>query len=439
MLDDKCNSHEIKPHARRARCVFRTRIDLHAVRSRTSLNEFEMAFIVLIFVLCTCFIFSETQMRKEAYMSVPQLITSAGYPTEKHRVKTTDGYILQMHRIPAGRRTIRRSGTPNAKGKKAVLIVHGLLGSSSDFVIMGPDRSLGYILADAGYDVWLGNLRGNMYTAHQTLHRNNTEFWDYSFEEHGKLDAPAMIDKVLNVTGLNRLLYIGYSMGTTTFFTMMSQRPEYNDKIIAFIALAPAVYLDNAKFLANTLLKTVNIPATMRSRGIISATIDPNAMEFILTSFCRIKDLENDICMRVISGLVGEDYEQTDLELTPIFLKKMQPASWRQLEHFGKIAVTGVFTSWEDGLWGTVKAYNLSNVAVPVSLFYGENDQLTEKSQVMRLAAELNNTGVLESVGPSGNWPFNHLDFVMAKDIGNMLNRPLAKYVQKLFNKYDTD
>lgn len=72
----------------------------------------------------------------------PQLITKAGYPSERHRANTSDGYILQLHRIPAGRRAARRSGA-TAKGKKAVLIVHGLLGSSSDFIIMGPDRSLG--------------------------------------------------------------------------------------------------------------------------------------------------------------------------------------------------------------------------------------------------------------------------------------------------------
>ncbi|KAM3965933.1 lipase 1 [Aphomia sociella] len=397
-----------------------------------------MAINVFILVLCACFIISESQMRKEAYMTVPQLITSAGYPVEKHRVKTSDGYILQMHRIPAGRRAPRRSAT-NAKGKKAVIIVHGLLGSSLDFVIMGPDRSLAFILADAGYDVWLANLRGNLHTTHQTLHRNNTEFWAYSFHEHGKLDAPALIDKVLDVTGLSKILYIGYSMGTTTFFTMMSQRPEYNDKLIAFIALAPAVFMDNNRFMANIMLKTINIPATMRARGVISATIEPSVLEFVLSSFCRIKDLETDICLRMIYAVIGEDYGQTDVDLMPIVMKRMQPASWRQLEHFGKIALTGVFTSWEDGLWGAVKPYNFSKINIPVLLFYGDNDQLTEKTQIMRLAAELNKTGVLESMQSACAWPFNHLDFVVAKDVGNLLNRPLVKHVDKIFNKYGSD
>lgn len=72
----------------------------------------------------------------------PRLIQAAGYPVEKHRATTADGYVLQMHRIPAGRRSARRSNS-GGKGKKAVLMVHGLLGSSGDFIIMGPNRSLG--------------------------------------------------------------------------------------------------------------------------------------------------------------------------------------------------------------------------------------------------------------------------------------------------------
>ncbi|CAG5057873.1 unnamed protein product [Parnassius apollo] len=376
-------------------------------------------------------------MRKEAYETVPQLITAAGYPAERHRATTPDGYVLQMHRIPAGRRTSRRSG-PSGKGKKVVLLVHGLIGSSADFVIMGPDRSLGYILADAGYDVWIGNLRGNYYTSHQNLTRSDPKFWEYSFHEHGKYDVPAQIDKVLSVTGNSKLLYVGYSMGSTSFFIMMSERPEYNEKVVAFIGLAPAVYLNQIKPLAENTLKDLNIVNTLRSQGMLSLAFRPELIDFVVSTMCRVKQPEGEMCMRLAFPFVGEDYEQIDWDIMmPVIVVRIQPASWRQLEHFGKIAITGVFTSWEDGLFGAVKPYNLSNVKVPVTLLYGENDQLTEKSQIMRLAKELRKTGMLEEIRPGCNWPkFNHLDFVYAKDLGNLLNRPLVKHVDKMFNKY---
>ncbi|KAJ8728507.1 hypothetical protein PYW07_006203 [Mythimna separata] len=390
----------------------------------------KLCFLLLVSVYC------EAQtLRKEAYMTVPNLIKAAGYPIEKHRVTTPDGYILQMHRIPAGRRSARRTGDLSAKGKKAVLIVHGLMGHSGDFVIMGPERSLAYLLADAGYDVWLANLRGNLYTSHTTLKRNDKKFWEYSFHEHGKYDLPEMIDKVLNVTGLEKIMYLGYSMGTTSFFTMMSQRPEYNQKLIAFVALAPAVYLNNAKPIANLFLNTMDLPNVLKARGMLA--VQPQLLQSLIANVCNLKQPETDLCTTFIYALVGEDYEQNDLDMAPVYLYRIQPASWRQLEHFGKICLTGEFTTFSGGLYGPVKPYNISNVKIPVSILYGENDQLTEKSQVMRLADELKANGVLEEVRPGCSWPkFNHLDFVFAKDVGTLFNIPLVKHIDRMYNKY---
>lgn len=44
-------------------------------------------------------------------------------------------------------------------------------------------------------------------------------------------DLPATIDYVLKVTQVEELYYVGFSMGTTIFWAMMSDRPEYNHKV----------------------------------------------------------------------------------------------------------------------------------------------------------------------------------------------------------------
>lgn len=59
-----------------------------------------------------------------------QLITKDGYPLETHHVTTDDGYILGLHRIPT------KSGRP-------VIIMHGILDSSSTWVLGGPKTGLG--------------------------------------------------------------------------------------------------------------------------------------------------------------------------------------------------------------------------------------------------------------------------------------------------------
>lgn len=98
-----------------------------------------------------------------------------GYPIENHTVKTEDGYILTLHRIPYG-------ANDSAVNKKSVIINHGLTSSAGDFLILGPGRSLGFLLADSGYDVWLMNSRG---TSHSNKHvfmdekNNKREFYNF--------------------------------------------------------------------------------------------------------------------------------------------------------------------------------------------------------------------------------------------------------------------
>jgi lysosomal acid lipase/cholesteryl ester hydrolase len=52
-------------------------------------------------------------------------------------VTTEDGYILTMHRIPYSPKS------PAAPNKSVVFLQHGLLGSSADWIILGPKKSLG--------------------------------------------------------------------------------------------------------------------------------------------------------------------------------------------------------------------------------------------------------------------------------------------------------
>ncbi|RKP01434.1 hypothetical protein CXG81DRAFT_1923, partial [Caulochytrium protostelioides] len=179
-------------------------------------------------------------------------------PIETHYVTTPDGYILALHRIPgsrgerrapASRVSLRQSAasrqrqhdSAQRKQRPAVLLWHGFL-MCSEVWVCTPDTnlSLAFTLADAGYDVWMGNTRGNKYSCkHISLKPNQDAFWDFSMDHLVLHDLPASVDYVLKTAGAPSLSYVGFSQGTAQGFAALSLSRELNQKINLFIALAP--------------------------------------------------------------------------------------------------------------------------------------------------------------------------------------------------------
>lgn len=133
------------------------------------------------------------------------------------------------------------------KKRPVVFLQHGILADSSTWCSSGSDRSLAFVLADEGYDVWMGNSRGNLYSrSHVSLNPDTDElYWRFSWQHMSEYDLPAMIDAILKVTRTQKLYYIGHSQGTLTAFTRLAEDPEFNDKIHLMIGLGPVATLGN--------------------------------------------------------------------------------------------------------------------------------------------------------------------------------------------------
>ena len=167
------------------------------------------------------------------------MITDAGFHSEEHQVVTYDGYILTIHRI-----LNPDLGSPH--GKPVVLLQHGLLSDSADWIIGDREKAFGFLLADAGYDVWLGNFRGNMYSRnHTTLDPDQEIFWRFSWDQMGEFDLPAMLQYVRDLTGRQQMLYVGHSKGTRAFWVMMNRHPEMNSVISLMVGMVPVAASTN--------------------------------------------------------------------------------------------------------------------------------------------------------------------------------------------------
>ena len=76
---------------------------------------------------------------------------------------------------------------------------HGLLDSANCWVMNYADVAPAFVAARAGYDVWLGNSRGNTYSCAHVEYdpwKNEKKFWDFDWVDMGHYDIPATLDYI---------------------------------------------------------------------------------------------------------------------------------------------------------------------------------------------------------------------------------------------------
>lgn len=150
-------------------------------------------------------------------MAFGELVEDDRLYFQAHQVTTIDGYKLTMHRISSTPfPNITRKGYHQEEKKRIAFLQHGILSSSETF-IMRRNESLAFKLARQGFDVWLGNNRGNAYSRfhknyHPELNKSQSAlYYDYSFYDMAKYDLPAMIDYALTTSNTDQLAYVGHS------------------------------------------------------------------------------------------------------------------------------------------------------------------------------------------------------------------------------------
>ncbi|KAK9891680.1 hypothetical protein WA026_015648 [Henosepilachna vigintioctopunctata] len=360
----------------------------------------------------------------DEYLSVSELITKYGYPVEEHFVETKDGYILKMHRIPPTKQGIKPCN-------RTVFLMHGLLTSSADWIIMGPDKSIAYHLANLGYDVWMGNSRGNTESRNHTKWSpNELKFWKFSWHEIGTKDVPAMIDYILDTTKQKALYHIGHSQGTTSFYVMCSELPEYNDKIIAHYSLAPVAYMTHAYSpLIRFISKFTGVVETLINMlGIGEFLPKSPLITFLGNSFCQAGELTEVLCKDFIFILVGFDQSEFDVEGLPIYLGHTPAgSSAMQMLHYLQLFNSGGFHQYDYSPFNALHygpshilsppVYDLNKITTPVHLFHSKNDWFSNVEDVHRLCSELGNCASKTLVSEE---KFNHMDFTVglrAKEI----------------------
>lgn len=364
--------------------------------------------------------------------NVSEIIIDKGYPVEEHEVETSDGFVLSVQRLPWGRKG-RSNKIHEAGKKKPVFLLHYLLGSSADWVINLPEQSLPYILADSGYDVWLGNVRGNTCSRHLRYKRHEKEFWDFSFDEMIEYDLPAMLDHVLNTTGRERLLFVGHSQGTLILFGLLAERPEYNDKIELFAAMGPVTTVTYMKSPIRYLAPFVEDAAAIFAMfGEYDFLPSSALMKLAAGTVCQFEESRS-LCESVIFFICGPEGQQFNKTRLPVLVSHTPAGtSVRNMRHYAQLVLSERFQKFDFGetrnriRYGqeAPPEYNLSMVSAPVALYWSLGDWLADPRDVSQLRDRLPRLVLDFRVRDP---KFTHLDFTLGIGARQLVYEPLMK------------
>ncbi|KAB0799466.1 hypothetical protein PPYR_07346 [Photinus pyralis] len=368
-------------------------------------------------------------------LEVPDIVKRNGYPLEQYEVTTDDGYILTLFRIPYGK-------VPSThKIRKPVFLQHGMTLNSGIYVNVG-NKSLAYILADAGYDVWMGNFRGSLYgNRHHTITPEDSEFWNFSFHENGVLDLPPQIDLVYRITK-QKMIFVGYSLGSTAVYVYSSVFPQIaHEKLEIIINFAPSIFLKDVGFLfelVGRLWFILEHPLQLVTNGKMFVRHPIPSLARLL---CLPFPFQMKTCQLIEMIALGFNFEQNDPETLPItIVHNTDAASVKTITHLIQVGLYEQFQHFDYGpqenvrLYGTTHplSYNLSVIRIPSYTFHGENDKSVSEQSLKRLYDALPKDTTRHGIYRVEDKHFNHLNFITAKDIVSLVYKPLIKFLDKL-------
>lgn len=161
----------------------------------------------------------------------------APYPKcVQYRTETDDGFELALYR----RRPVEQIY------EEPVILCHGL--GANRYNLDWPGHSLADCMLEAGFDVWICELRGSGNSSRPRLFNKLSSDW--TFDDILERDVPAVIAKVREITGSPKVLWAGHSMGGMLIYAHLGKGAE--DVKAAFALASPAKF-DNYQWASGPL------------------------------------------------------------------------------------------------------------------------------------------------------------------------------------------
>ncbi|KAJ4791821.1 Lipase [Rhynchospora pubera] len=374
---------------------------------------------LLLLLLYLLFLFSQASsshfeaLRKSSPNSAAGLcdllLLPFGYPCTEHTVETKDGFILSVQNIPSGKNALRDTRGP------PVYLQHGLFQGGDTWFINPCEQSLGYLLADNGFDVWVGNVRGTRWSKnHTSFSVHDKEFWDWSWQELAQYDLLAILSYI-NLKTQSKVIYVGHSQGTIMGLAAFTL-PEVVELIDSAALLCPISYLNHltARFVRRAV--ALHLDQMLQTMGIHQLNLRSNTGIQILDSLCGDEYID---CNNMLSSITGSNCCFNESRVEYYLEYEPHPSSTKNLRHLFQMIRKGTFAKYDYGFWGNLQHYgklhppsfDLKDVpdSLPLWMGYGGLDALADVTDVKRTISELRSEPQLLYLDNYG-----HIDFIMS-------------------------
>lgn len=351
------------------------------------------------------------------YKPTDALIRDHGKRCTTHTLHTKDGYELILHRLinPIGLRGM----------KQTILLHHGLLGSSADWILLGPEKSLPYYLATLGYDVWFANARGNRYSrGHRSISPDSTKYWDFSWQEIGLYDLPAIIDYVRHQTN-EPLNFIGHSLGATALLVLLSSVPKYNEFLRMAILLGPLVYMKNIKGPLRMISLMTDPPPEDLFEILGNNDFVPSRKlpDDFLKRYCLDEVLLCGNPLFFVTGVPRNNTHWTKDFTKLLFQNIPAGGSTKTFLHYAQLVKSGKFHKFGE----VNNEFSLKEVTTPVALISSNDDWLASIPDLVRLYINIFNP-IEHYIIRDRN--VSHTDFVWGPDANKLVFPKVIELLQ---------
>ncbi|GLT76696.1 hypothetical protein SLA2020_483410 [Shorea laevis] len=335
-----------------------------------------------------------------------ELLEPNGYPCTEHTVQTKDGFLLGLQRVSS------RSGNLKLGRSHPVLLQHGLFMSGDAWFLDSVEQSLGFILADEGFDVWVSNVRGTRWShGHTSLSEKDKDYWDWSWQELALYDLAEMIHYINSMTK-SKVIIVGHSQGTIMSLAALTQ-PEVAEMVEAAALLCPISYLEHVSAPLVLRMVAMHLDQMVVAMGIHQLNFRSDALVNLVDSIC---DGHAD-CNDFLTSITGKNCCFNKSRIDFYLEYEPHPSSAKNLRHLFQMIRKGTFSHFDYGMFKNLMVYgqtkpptfDLSRIpsSLPLWMGYGGSDALADPTDVQHTLDELQSKPELLYLENYG-----HIDFV---------------------------